>query len=42
MIRVLVADDQAAVSDGFAALIEAQENMHLAGQARNGREAVEP
>ncbi len=41
MIRVLVADDQAAVSDGFAALIEAQENMLLAGQARNGREAVD-
>jgi DNA-binding NarL/FixJ family response regulator len=41
MIRVLVADDQAAVCDGFAALIEAQENMLLAGQASNGREAVD-
>jgi len=40
-IRVLVADDQAAVSDGFASLIEAQENMLLAGQASNGRQAVD-
>jgi DNA-binding NarL/FixJ family response regulator len=41
MIRVLVADDQAAVRDGFAALIEAQQNMLVAGQASNGREAVD-
>ena len=41
MIRVLVADDQAAVRDGFAALVEAQENMLVAGQASNGREAVD-
>jgi DNA-binding NarL/FixJ family response regulator len=41
MIRVLVADDQAAVRDGFAALIEAQENMLVAAQASNGREAVD-
>jgi DNA-binding NarL/FixJ family response regulator len=41
MIRVLVADDQAAVREGFAALIEAQENMLVAGQASNGREAVD-
>jgi DNA-binding NarL/FixJ family response regulator len=41
MIRVLVADDQTAVRDGFAALIEAQENMLVAGQASNGREAVD-
>jgi DNA-binding NarL/FixJ family response regulator len=40
MIRVLVADDQTAVRDGFAALIEAQEHMLVAGQASNGREAV--
>jgi DNA-binding NarL/FixJ family response regulator len=38
---VLVADDQAAVRDGFAALIDAQENMHVAGQASDGREAVD-
>src|SRR3981081_4848844 len=41
MIRVLVADDQAAVRDGFAALIEAQENMLIAATASNGREAVD-
>jgi DNA-binding NarL/FixJ family response regulator len=41
MIRVLVADDQAAVRDGFGALIEAQETMLVAGQAGNGREAVD-
>jgi DNA-binding NarL/FixJ family response regulator len=41
MIRVLVADDQAAVRDGFAALIEARENMLVAGEASNGREAVD-
>lgn len=41
MISVLVVDDQPAVRQGFAALIDAQENMHLAGEAANGREAVE-
>jgi DNA-binding NarL/FixJ family response regulator len=41
MIRVLVADDQAAVRDGFAALIDAQDSMLAAGQAANGREAVD-
>jgi DNA-binding NarL/FixJ family response regulator len=38
---VLVADDQAAVREGFAALIDARENMLVAGQAANGREAVD-
>jgi DNA-binding NarL/FixJ family response regulator len=41
VIRVLVADDQAAVRDGFAALIDAQENMQAAGTAANGRQAVD-
>jgi DNA-binding NarL/FixJ family response regulator len=41
MIRVLVADDQAAVRDGFAALIDAQGNMTACGQAANGRQAVD-
>jgi DNA-binding NarL/FixJ family response regulator len=41
MIRVLVADDQAAVREGFAALIEAQDNMLVSGQAGTGRQAVE-
>jgi DNA-binding NarL/FixJ family response regulator len=41
MIRVLIADDQAAVREGFAALIDAQQNMLVAGQAATGREAVD-
>ena len=41
MIRVLVADDQAAVRAGFAALIDAQENMQVVGEATDGREAVD-
>jgi DNA-binding NarL/FixJ family response regulator len=41
MIRVLVADDQTAVRGGFAALIAAEEDMEVAGQAANGREAVD-
>lgn len=41
MIGVLVADDQAAVRGGFAALIAAQENMRVTGEASNGREAVD-
>jgi DNA-binding NarL/FixJ family response regulator len=41
MIRVLVADDQAAVRGGFAALIDAQPEMEVVGQAANGREALD-
>ncbi len=41
MIRVLVADDQTAVRAGFAALIAAEEEMGVAGEAGNGREAVD-
>ena len=41
MIRVLVADDQAAVRGGFSALVDAQENMQVVGEATNGREAVD-
>ena len=41
MIRILVADDQAAVRDGFAALIDTQDNMQVAGTASTGREAVD-
>jgi DNA-binding NarL/FixJ family response regulator len=39
--RVLVADDQSAVRAGFAALISAQEEMEVVGEAGNGREAVD-
>lgn len=41
MIRVLVADDQAAVRDAFAALIETQPTMSVTAVAGNGREAVD-
>ncbi len=41
MIRVLVADDQAAVRDGFAALVDAQDKMVVVGRAATGREAVD-
>jgi DNA-binding NarL/FixJ family response regulator len=41
VIRVLIADDQAAVRGGFAALIDAQEEMQVVGEATNGREAVD-
>jgi DNA-binding NarL/FixJ family response regulator len=41
VIRVLVADDQAAVRGGFAVLIDAQEQMDVVGEASNGREAVD-
>lgn len=41
MIRVLVADDQAAVRGGFAALIDAQDEMQVVAEATNGREAVD-
>jgi DNA-binding NarL/FixJ family response regulator len=41
MIRVLVADDQATVRDGFAALVDAQDEMLVVGVAGTGREAVD-
>jgi DNA-binding NarL/FixJ family response regulator len=41
VIRVLVADDQAAVRAGFAALVAAEEEMEIAGEAGNGREALD-
>jgi DNA-binding NarL/FixJ family response regulator len=41
MIRVVVADDHAAVRGGFAALIDAQQHMRVDGEAANGRAAVD-
>jgi DNA-binding NarL/FixJ family response regulator len=41
VIRVLVADDQAAVRGGFAALIAAESDMDVAGEAETGRRAVD-
>jgi DNA-binding NarL/FixJ family response regulator len=41
MTRILVADDQASVRAGFAALIGAEDEMEVVGEAGNGREAVD-
>lgn len=41
VIRVLLADDQAAVRGGFSALVAAEDEMHVAAEATNGREAVD-
>jgi len=41
VIRVLVADDQAAVRDGFAAIVDAQVEMTVVGRAATGREAID-
>jgi DNA-binding NarL/FixJ family response regulator len=41
VIRVVVADDQAAVRAGFAALITGEDEMEVVGEASNGREAVD-
>jgi DNA-binding NarL/FixJ family response regulator len=38
--RVLIADDQAMVRAGFAALLDAQEDLSVVGQARDGLEAI--
>ncbi|MDX6744603.1 response regulator transcription factor [Actinocorallia sp. A-T 12471] len=41
MIRVVVADDQTIVRAGFAALLGAQEDITVVGEAGDGAEAVE-
>jgi DNA-binding NarL/FixJ family response regulator len=40
VIRVLLADDQALIRAGFAALVEAEADMAVVGQAATGRKAV--
>lgn len=40
MIRVLIADDQAMVRQGFSALLAAQPDLLVVGDAANGAEAV--
>ncbi len=40
-IKVLVVDDQAMVREGFAALLDAQDDIGVVGQAENGAQAVE-
>lgn len=40
MIRVLLADDQALVREGFAMILEAQDDLEVVGEASGGAEAV--
>ena len=40
-IRVLIADDQALVRDGFGMILDAQPDIEVVGGAADGREAVE-
>ncbi|HYY45379.1 MAG TPA: response regulator transcription factor [Actinomycetota bacterium] len=40
MIRVLLADDQTLVRAGLRALLDAQEDIEVAGEASNGQEAI--
>jgi DNA-binding NarL/FixJ family response regulator len=40
MIRVLIADDQGMVRSGFTILLGAQPDIHVVGEAVDGREAV--
>jgi len=40
MIRVLVADDQALVRDGFRMILDEQEDIEVVGEAADGLEAV--
>ncbi|HZC40513.1 MAG TPA: response regulator transcription factor, partial [Streptosporangiaceae bacterium] len=39
-IRVVVADDQGMVRSGFSVLLNAQPDIEVAGEARNGQEAI--
>ncbi|MFI6904978.1 response regulator [Nonomuraea sp. NPDC050394] len=41
MIRVLLADDQKLIRAGFRALLDAEENVDVVGEAANGQEAIE-
>ncbi|HYO32037.1 MAG TPA: response regulator transcription factor [Nocardioidaceae bacterium] len=41
MIRVVLVDDQALLRAGFGALIEAEDDITVVGEASNGREAIE-
>jgi DNA-binding NarL/FixJ family response regulator len=41
VIRVLLADDQALVRAGFKALLDAQDDIEVVGEAADGAEAVE-
>jgi len=40
-VRVLIADDQAMVREGFSVLLAAQPDIEVVGEAANGRDAVD-
>ena len=40
MIRIVLADDQALVRAGFRALLDAEEDIEVVGEAASGDEAV--
>jgi len=42
VIRAALADDQALVRSGFAALLDAEEDITVVGEAADGAEAVRP
>jgi DNA-binding NarL/FixJ family response regulator len=41
MIRVMLADDQALVRAGFVALLDAEDDIEVVGEAADGREALQ-
>jgi DNA-binding NarL/FixJ family response regulator len=41
LIRVLSVDDHPLLREGIAAILEAEPDMRLVGEATNGREAIE-
>ena len=41
MIRVVIADDQELVRAGFRALLDAQADLEVVGEANDGRQAVQ-
>jgi DNA-binding NarL/FixJ family response regulator len=40
-IRILIAEDHAVVRDGLTSVLEFERDMKVAGQAKNGKEAIE-
>ena len=40
MIRVVLADDQALLRAGLRALLDAEDDIEVVGEAANGREAI--
>jgi DNA-binding NarL/FixJ family response regulator len=41
VIRILLADDQTLVRDGFRSILEHESDLEVVGEARDGREALE-